>query len=106
MVFRDKAPSPRIFRIMPVVAHHPVIIHFESLLVGFRSIKVQSVRTSFQFISLIYGNRPLIEGECQTIQRYRPAFFGDDYGTEIIDVPRIQVVVWKYSRFGRITVPD
>ena len=35
MVFGDKAPVARIFGVMAVIAHHPVIIHFKGVGIGF-----------------------------------------------------------------------
>ena len=34
MIFRDKTPHSRVFRIMAVISHSPVIILFESIFVS------------------------------------------------------------------------
>ena len=56
MVLRDKAPVPRIGRIMTVISHHKVIVHFEGIGVGCLIINVYGPSLNTQII--IFKDKP------------------------------------------------
>ena len=48
---------------MTVIAHHPIIIHLESVLVCLHTVDVDSVFFLFQFIAFISSDTPFINGQ-------------------------------------------
>jgi NAD(P)-dependent dehydrogenase (short-subunit alcohol dehydrogenase family) len=60
MIFRNKSPKAGVSRIMTVISHHPVIIHLESILIGFLAVNINLSIFHRQFITLVNMNRTLI----------------------------------------------
>jgi hypothetical protein len=63
VVLRNKTPVTRIFGIMAVIAHHPVIIHFKGISIGFLSVDVYIVAFYFNLIMLINLDTTLVNGK-------------------------------------------
>src|SRR5690606_2100488 len=61
VVFGHEAPCPSIFRVVSIVAHHPVIIHFEGIASGLGTVEVYAVVAGFQLISFIHADGSLVE---------------------------------------------
>ena len=56
MVFWNIPPKTAIKRIVPVIAHHPVIAHFKGITVGFLTIYRNSISYGINFIMLVNFN--------------------------------------------------
>ena len=53
MVFRHESPIAGICGIVSVVSHHPVIVHTESVGVGFLTVDIYIVVANFQCIAFV-----------------------------------------------------
>ena len=79
---------------MSVVAHHPVIIHFKGIPVGFNSIDVESVCFLLQLVAFIsynasFVNRQILFGQCNAC-----SFCRYPYWSVIVSVPLGVHVQW------------
>ena len=68
MVFRNEAPIAGIRAVMTVVAHHPVVIHLESIAVGKSSIDIDLSVFHLQIVVFIGTNGTLIDGDILHIE--------------------------------------
>lgn len=71
MVFGNESPVAGIGRFIPIVAQHHVIIHFESIRVGFFSIDIYFAVSDLQVVMFVvpYGafvNGQVFEGQFQS----------------------------------------
>ena len=56
MVFRHESPHARVGRIMTIVAHHPIIVHFEYIFSGSFAIKICYAIAIFERIAFVIYN--------------------------------------------------
>ena len=63
MVFRHEAPIARIGAVMTVIAHHPVVVHLESIRVSESSIDIDLSVLYLQIVVLIDLNWTLIDSD-------------------------------------------
>lgn len=61
MVFGYEAPIAAVCRVVAIVALHPVVVHLEGVLSRKFAIDVVVDASSFYFVALKYGARPLEE---------------------------------------------
>src|ERR1700742_1954449 len=92
MIFRYKTPVAGILRSMPVVPHHPVIIHLKGVLGGRLIIEIDHSILHLQVIMLIYTDGAFINGVILLCKRQRCAPGGYPDGAIIIPAP-VEVMV-------------
>jgi hypothetical protein len=63
VVFRDVAPVAGVGGIMPVIPHHPVIVHLESIAGAFLAVDEDLTVLHRQVIQFIIPDDPFIKGE-------------------------------------------
>ena len=61
MIFGNKTPKSAIGRVVAVVAHHKVVVHFKSVGIGRLSVDIDSSITNSQVVILVHINYPLIQ---------------------------------------------
>ena len=69
MILRHKSPKPGILGIMPVITHHPIIIHGESIAAGGPVIEKDGSLSHLQLVPLINPDSTLVQGEIGRRQR-------------------------------------
>ena len=74
MIFGDESPKTGVFGIVAVVAHHPIIIHFEGIAVCGLVVEKDGVVFYFQFIPFIDPDGPFVKGIIVDGQRHCDAF--------------------------------
>src|SRR5690606_591920 len=82
-------------RAMAVVAHHPIVIHFEGIALSLLIVNIVTVSTLFKSVAFVYLNRPCIERYRSAVELYRPSLFGNDNRSHIIHIPRKGTLVRK-----------
>jgi hypothetical protein len=75
VVFGQKAPIARIDGVMAVIAHHPVVVHFKGVSIGFFSVYKNIITINFNRIMLINRNGAAIYRKGKAVQLNRPALF-------------------------------
>ena len=93
MVFGNKAPIARIEGVVPVIAHHKIIIVFEGIAIGRNAVDINPVAICVQSISFVIDDATRIYGQIELVQDNRFAFFRNPYRAEIIPGPTGRVVV-------------
>src|ERR1700704_4565039 len=66
MIFRYKTPVTAVLRLMPVIPHHPVIIHFKSIGICRLAINKYFAILFFPLVVFIYFDGPLVQGNIST----------------------------------------
>src|ERR1700761_1294201 len=84
MVLGHKTPVTGVLRSMPVVPHHPVIVHLEGVLRHRLTIEQELSVLILEVVVLIYPDRTLIDRIVLRRQLQRRSFGGDPYRPEII----------------------
>ena len=74
MIFGHKTPEARVGREVAVVAHHPIIVHFERIFVGFFAVDEDFVALHLEFVAFVNGNATLIQGEFAQIEWHSGTF--------------------------------
>ena len=87
---------------MAVVAHHPVVIHFEGVGVTFHPVDVKLTVFDLQRIALVHFDGPLVDVDVVFIQRHGHPLGWDDDRAVIVEVPGIELGVREHI-FGIIT---
>jgi hypothetical protein len=82
-VFRNKTPIPGVLRSLPVISHHPVIIHFECIGSGGLPVQVKFTIPHFKLVVLIHTNGPFVKRVVACVQRYGGIFFGTQIGPKL-----------------------
>ena len=72
---------------MTVISHHPVIIHLESILIGFLAVNINLSIFHRQFITLVNMNRTLINRKILYREFHRLSLFGNPYRSVVIRSP-------------------
>src|SRR5688572_29401523 len=85
VVFRNKTPEAAVLAQVPVVTHHPVVIHLESVLVCFLAVNDKFIVLTLQGIALVNAYNPFINvivvgSECKC-----GAFFWNPDGAKKVD---------------------
>src|SRR6185437_3904043 len=83
------------FRVVAVIAHHPVVVHFKGIAVGFFDVDEDVFAGYLHLIVFVHLDAALVQREGETVELYRPALFGDDDGPEVVDVPMIVGQLWR-----------
>ena len=91
MILRDEAPIARVGGVVAVVAHHPIVVHLESVIVSGLAIDVDLVALYLQVVQLVSVDDALVQRQSVDIQRNRNALLGDVERPEVVDIPRIEV---------------
>lgn len=78
MVLRDKPPETGVGGIMPVITHHPVIIHLEGVSMAFLTVNEYLIAVDLQVIMFINADDPLIKADVSGIDGDRFAALRDD----------------------------
>ena len=89
MIIRHKSPETAVGRIVTVVAHHPVIIKFKCISIGFLTIDVNFSVSDFQRIELVSIYNARINGQVGQGKLYGGAGFRDIKRSEVVYVPGI-----------------
>ena len=89
MVFRYKAPISTVCRIVAVIAHHPIVIHFEGVGVRLFTIDINIMTFDLHFVFLVNRDSATIDREGKAVELHCPATFGYDNRAEIVLVPAI-----------------
>ena len=76
---------------MPVVAHHPVIIHFESIAVGWLSVDEDLVVFDLEVMEFVSVDDTLIQWKIVQCELHGLTFAWNLDGTEVVHIPRIEV---------------
>ena len=97
MVNRDIAPETRILGVVPVVAHHPIIIHAESVFVSRNSIYKYLVILDCQYVMFVSGDASLVKRDVFRGYFHSDTFFGDDNRSEVINIPSEMVIIFVTS---------
>src|ERR1700741_1908115 len=63
VVFGHKAPVARVFRVVAVIAHHPVVVHLKGITIGFYAVDEDVFTVHCQLVMLILGNTAFVERE-------------------------------------------
>ena len=63
MILGNEAPVARVGRTMAIVALHPVVIHLESIVLGFFSIDIDTPLTDLEVVALINLDGTLVNGD-------------------------------------------
>lgn len=87
MVFRNEAPVSAVCAVVSVVAHHPEIVHFESVEVSLLSIDEDATIAHFEGITFEDFDDAPVKREVVQRELHGGAFGGDGEGAEIIDGP-------------------
>src|ERR1700694_1619026 len=95
MVFGNKAPVAGILRLVPVIAHHPVIIHLKSIAGDFFSVEVIFAILGGKIIMLIYPDGALVDGVVFWRQLQRAALLRHPYRAVIVGRPFILLHVGR-----------
>ena len=74
-------------RIVAVVAHHPVIVHFKGILIGFLAVDINTVRLDLQFISFVSDNTTFVDRQVIFSQSDSSTFGGNPDRTVVVTVP-------------------
>ena len=87
MILWYKAPVARVGRVVTVVAHHPVIVHFESITGGWCPVDVDGIIFYLQIVFFVSVNDSFIQLEvfCRKIDG--DTFFGYPNRAKIVEVP-------------------
>ena len=59
--FRHKAPIPAVLASVPVIAHHPVIIIFKSILIGRFSVNYKVIPVLYQCMMFVSSNNSSVD---------------------------------------------
>ena len=110
MVFWDKAPVAAIGRVVTIVAHHPIIVHFERIFGHRLAIEVAFAIFNGKVITFINSDTPLTAEMKSKLSQLKsvkeitqvPAeFFGKDYV-----YPLSENNEWTRSDYGPIFIPN
>ena len=63
VVFRHEAPIAGVGGVVPVVAHHPIIVHLEGVAVRQPTIDVYLPILHLQVVAFVYLDATLIDGD-------------------------------------------
>ena len=63
MILWHEAPIARVSRVVTIVALHPVVIHLESIVLGFFSIDIDTPLTDLEVVALINLDGTLVNGD-------------------------------------------
>src|SRR5690606_24146868 len=95
MVFRDIAPEPTVFRSVPIVAHHPIVILFKGIGIGNFSINEDLISVYINIISFVFLNYFFINGKYVYVNRDRFSFFRNINGSHIVHSTCMCGILWK-----------
>ena len=87
VVFGNESPETRIGGAVAVVAHHPVIVHFECVGVGLLSVYVNIPVAQLEFVVLINPYGTLVEGIIVFVQTYCGSAFGNPNRSVVMCCP-------------------
>ena len=87
VIFRHKTPVAAIFRIMAIIAHHPVVVHFKGIGVWSYAVDVNVASFYLHFIAFIHLDGTFVYGEGDAGQFNWPTSFRNDDGAVVIGVP-------------------
>ena len=74
MIFGYKTPEAGVGREVTVIAHHPIIVHFERIFVGFFAIDENFVALHLEFVTFVNSNATFIQGEFAQIEGHSGTF--------------------------------
>ena len=83
MIHRDKAPETRIRRIVPVITHHPVVVHPEGIGGCDLSVNKDGAVLDLQIITLVSADDFLVERDILMLRGTLAPAFGISSGPKL-----------------------
>ena len=93
MIFGYEAPEARIGRVVPIVTHHPVVVHLAGILRCLCAIDIYLAAFLLQLIAFIYLYEAFVLTDGTVVQIQFHAFLRYRDGAEIVYIPVIAVYV-------------
>ncbi len=93
VVFGYKAPITGVGRIMAVVTHHPVVIHFEGIFIGFFTVDIDTVRLHFQLVAFVCHDTTFVDRQVVRSQRNSFNLIDELTVCENVELPLIYIGV-------------
>ena len=87
MVFRYKTPVTGVGGLVAVVAHHPIIVHIESIGVGLFTVNVDAVFLDLQLVAFVSNDAAFVYGQVVLVQLDGGAFGGNPDWAVVVAVP-------------------
>ena len=87
MVFGNITPKTGVERIVAVIAHHPVIIHFKGIAGGFFTINQNVLTLGFYFVVLVQLDGTAVKVIVESLSGTVQPLFGKYQRAKVIQVP-------------------
>ena len=92
MVFGHESPITAVGRIVPVVTHHPVVVHLEGILVSLFAVDEYLAVLHLKVVALVSAYRAFIDGNIVQVELDALALCGNPHRSVVVACPVLVAV--------------